>query len=139
MSPVVQLQRLVIPKGMTENIRAHADEYCDGEVVGIIGGRFDGDDRRIALMMARAANRASNPRHHFRVDPFDQYRIEKAFEKKGCTMIGLYHSHVHAQPIPSENDKATIPPSLFSLIYSVKHEALLAWSGDTPVEMEVRG
>lgn len=124
--------RLRLPKAMLENIRAHALEQPEFEVCGLLGGVED--EMR---MLARCSNHGTNPRVHFRIDQFDQYKIEREFADKGCKVRGVYHSHPRRDAIPSVTDLQMIPPELFSVIYSLPDDQVQVYRAGILCIMEL--
>ncbi len=124
---------LYVPREALRNIRAHAMEYAEIECCGLLGGASNG-----VAMLARVSNHAAIPTTAFRIDPADQYKVEKMFEARdeGCFLIGVYHSHPTKDASPSAADIEQIPASLFSLIYSVRDDEIKAWRGGVQVDIE---
>ena len=125
-------ERVFVPLGLLRQIKAHAIEYGDLECCGMIGGV---DGRFLAL--SRCANKASNPKHAFFIDPWHVLRSERAFESRGYKVMAIYHSHPSSLAEPSQADLSLIPDDLISLIYSRPQDSILAWRGTTQVDLEV--
>jgi|GEM_PF-5408638 len=80
----------------------------------------------------------------FEIDPLDLLSTHRRAERMDLAIVGFYHSHVDASPIPSELDRSAplwpdLPPFLH-LVHSPRHGSRLydtrgrRW---TPVEMDV--
>ncbi|QHV01730.1 M67 family metallopeptidase [Synechocystis sp. CACIAM 05] len=63
-------------------------------------------------------NHQGNKLHYFAIDPKVLLSAQKDCRQKGLSIIGIFHSHPHGQPIPSEFDRAIAWPEYIYLIAS---------------------
>ena len=94
---------------------AYPDEAC-----GLLIGKDDSDTRLIVISrpMRNIAD-ANERRYRFRLDPLEQLRIEREIEATGQAVLGFYHSHPDAPPVPSPTDAAEAWPFYSYLIVNV--------------------
>lgn len=96
---------------LTDWLRAElvrrADREAPLEACGLIS-RAASDARvspgRIALW--EAENAAEQPETSFLIAPQAQFDLLASIERYGHTLAGIYHSHAHSGPEPSERDRA---------------------------------
>ncbi|MEM6285348.1 MAG: M67 family metallopeptidase [Chloroflexota bacterium] len=130
-----------------KTITAHARNGAPNEVCGLIGGR-DGK----ASDIVPVDNVSAQPDVHYEMHPQQQIDTMLRWQRTGLDLIGIYHSHPHSLPIPSQTDirDATYPAAAY-LIVSLKNPQaeLAAWKiahgevnrvllhvGDSPPEPE---
>ncbi|MBE9202215.1 M67 family metallopeptidase [Synechocystis salina LEGE 06099] len=58
--------------------------------------------------------------HYFAIDPKVLLSAQKDCRRRGLSIIGIFHSHPHGQPIPSEFDRAIAWPEYVYLIAAGK-------------------
>ena len=119
-------------------IAEHATAQAPSEACGLLGGRTDH-----ILDTIPVRNAALSPEIHFKLDPEDQLKAMKAIDDANLEWIGVYHSHPHSAPLPSETDiKESIDTELLQLIVSLERSKpqLKLWrverSSVTPVELQ---
>jgi proteasome lid subunit RPN8/RPN11 len=81
--------------------RAEAPNECCGVVAVPIGER--GDERARAMSVRAARNIHASPKR-FEIDGKDVLAATRAFEERGWEIGGIYHSHTHTVPHPSQTD-----------------------------------
>jgi proteasome lid subunit RPN8/RPN11 len=69
------------------------------EACGMIAGR----DNRAELIIA-AHNAAADPLHYYEIDHKTLVQAMFDIERRGLTLLGIYHSHPAGDPIPSQTD-----------------------------------
>lgn len=120
------MEALWLTHEQAETIAAQARAEAPREACGLIAGV---DER--ALEVVPIANAASDPLHHYHMDEAQMTRALLDFERRGLTLIGIYHSHPQGDPIPSSVDirQATYPDTAY-LIVGLKgtEPQLAAWS-----------
>jgi proteasome lid subunit RPN8/RPN11 len=89
----------------TDVLVAQAERDSPHETCGLIGGWVQNGVFR-AIEIVPLPNITADPVHHFRID--DRALIDTlfAFESRGLSLVGIYHSHPHSAPIPSREDVA---------------------------------
>jgi [CysO sulfur-carrier protein]-S-L-cysteine hydrolase len=93
-----------ISQELLDEILAHAREEAPNECCGVIGV-VPGTDRAPAQAMGvhRARNIHESPKR-FEIDGKDAVRAIGEFEDAGWDLGGIYHSHTHTEPYPSQTD-----------------------------------
>ncbi len=124
---------------------AHAEATYPDECVGLLLGSLD-DEAKLATEALPLENRWAgqvqlsdhdNPdsrRDRFYLDPRDYLRADRAASARGLEILGCYHSHPDAPPIPSERDRVgaqAIGGSSFAFVIVSVHAGraadLAAW------------
>jgi len=106
-------------------LQALVKQEFPNEACGLIGGTIDGE-LMCASTIVPIPNRASDPRSHFVMEESALVRAMLTLETNRQTLIGIYHSHPHSDPIPSHEDinQAYYPGTAY-LIVGKSHIA--AW------------
>ncbi len=107
------------------DIVAHARDDAPNECCGLLVGAGDVIDRAI-----RARNLHASPTR-FLLDPKDHIDALRAQRGSSSSVVGVYHSHPHSAPTPSETDvrEASYPEYLYLIV---------GWSPERP-NAETRG
>lgn len=104
----VQIRRSVLAE-----MDAHARAELPNECCGLLIGSAD----QIARV-ARARNLRASPTRYL-IDPEDHFAAIRAARAEGLEVVGAYHSHPGAPPIPSATDLAEAnDPHCLSVIIS---------------------
>ena len=74
-------------------------------------------------------NHSPDPEHGFFVEPWEQYRAENKLTREGYEILGVYHSHVNSEALPSQTDHvgARAWEGCYIFIYSVVFDDLQAY------------
>lgn len=82
------------------DLHAHLDS---AEIIGLLGGYYDKDSRRIEVETAFPVNELSTEDDSVNVemDPEDQVRVCERIQASGMVCVGWYHSHPNFPAIPS--------------------------------------
>lgn len=108
------MSRLSIPRGIHDELIAHAREGFPLEVCGILGGK-DGVVERVFRM---TNTDASN--EHFTMEPREQFAVAKELRAQGLEMLAVYHSHPESPARPSEEDiRLALTPGISHVIISL--------------------
>jgi len=92
------MAELILPRIIYDEIIAHAREGAPEEVCGILSGKGN-----VATALYRARNIAPSRMIDYTVD--DQTLLRQfEFEKRGETMVAIYHSHPESPAFPSATD-----------------------------------
>ncbi len=85
---------------------AHVLQDPENEICGVVaveaGGLASGGEAR-AVRIHRASNLHASPLK-FEIEPKELFRLNDEIERAGCELGGIYHSHVHSKPYPSQTD-----------------------------------
>lgn len=87
-----------LPRGLADEIAAHALEERPDECCGIVGGS-DG----VPSTVYRARNAEGSP-FRYAIAPTEQLEILNRIEEAGEELIGIYHSHTRTEAYPSQTD-----------------------------------
>ena len=109
--------RLWLTPALAEQIARYALDLRLEEVCGVIAGI--GEQARQVIPIK---NVAVDPQHHFRLDERAFTQAIFDMERAGLSFIGIYHSHPHGDPIPSQTDiqQANYPDTVY-LIVGLRH------------------
>ncbi|TFF92002.1 M67 family peptidase [Candidatus Thorarchaeota archaeon] len=97
----MDVEEIVLTQNQIDALLAHAESWYPKECVALLFGH-SATRRAIVSRMALMDNLAA-ARTTFAVKPEEQYRLLVEAEKRGDTMIGVFHSHP-APVRPSEKD-----------------------------------
>jgi proteasome lid subunit RPN8/RPN11 len=129
-----------IPKGIYDELLAHAHEDAPNECCGLIGG-----ENGVARTVYRARNAEASPLR-YNLDPQDQFRIMTEMEEKGEELSAIYHSHTASPAYPSQTDinLAAYPGTLYLIVSLAEGEKDLRGfrieDGEvTEVDLDIRG
>ena len=133
---------LKITESDHKSIKTHIDSAPEVEVCGLIGGVWKPYAKiAVARMVVPVKNIDSHPALRFTMEPQELYNALLDFEKQGCEVIGIYHSHPYGTTQPSASD---ITEALYSdavYLIGVPGGNLSAWRilrGEIrPVDIEI--
>ncbi len=95
----------------------HARKESPLECCGILSGK-DGTVQKAFELR----NEEQSPIRYSML-PQEQLRVFEEMDGEALEMVGIYHSHTHTIPFPSEADvKMAFYPEVFSVIISLKEE-----------------
>lgn len=92
--------RVRVRQAVLDEMDAHAREEWPNECCGLLIGRTD----QIARLV-RARNLRASPTRYL-VDPEDHFAAIRLARAEGLELVGAYHSHPGAPPVPSATDLA---------------------------------
>lgn len=106
-----------IPQTIYQAMIEHARREAPLECCGILAGR-DG----IVQKVFELRNEEQSP-IRYAMSPKEQLKVFEEMEKESQEMVGVYHSHTHTDPYPSETDvRLAFYPEVISVIISLKEE-----------------
>jgi proteasome lid subunit RPN8/RPN11 len=106
-----------IPKPIYNTMVEHARKESPLECCGILGGRGGTVEKAFEL-----SNTEKSP-IRYAMSPQEQLKVFEEMERETLEMVGIYHSHTHTTPFPSETDvKLAFYPEVFSVIISLQEE-----------------
>ena len=106
-----------IPKPIYDVMIEHARKEAPLECCGILGGKNGTVHRAFKLKNDEQSS------VRYSMSPQEQLRVFEEMEKESLDMVGIYHSHPHTIPFPSETDvKLMFYPDISSVIISLKDE-----------------
>jgi proteasome lid subunit RPN8/RPN11 len=106
-----------IPKSVYQAIIEHARKEAPLECCGILAG-MDGTVQKAFQLR----NEEQSPVRYL-MSPQEQLKVFEEMARERLEMVGIYHSHTHTVPYPSETDvKLAFYPEVSSVIVSLKEE-----------------
>lgn len=109
-----------IPKTIYQAIIEQAKRESPLECCGILAGK-DGTVRKVFAMK----NEEQSP-DRYSMSPREQIKVFEEMERESLEMVGIYHSHMHTIPFPSETDvKLAFYPDVAFVIISLMEEVPL--------------
>jgi [CysO sulfur-carrier protein]-S-L-cysteine hydrolase len=123
-------ESLTIPRGVAEQLLAHARSEVPNEACGLLSGSLaDGT----ATTYHPARNADASP-YVYTVHPEDLVRIVFGIEDAGEDLVGIFHSHTQTPAVPSPTDRRQAHyPDCFYVLASLSDpdadaaDALRAW------------
>lgn len=106
-----------IPKSIYQAIIDHARKEAPLECCGILAGMDETVQKAFQLR-----NEEQSPVRYL-MSPQEQLKVFEEMARERLEMVGIYHSHTHTIPYPSETDvKLAFYPEVSSVIISLKEE-----------------
>jgi proteasome lid subunit RPN8/RPN11 len=114
---------LVLPRPLWERVVAHCLDQLPLEACGLLagaemapagacapaGGAGNSSSHRAAVHEVYPAANAARSARLYTVEPKDLLAADRAAEKAGRALIGVWHSHTHTPAYPSPTDIAQVP------------------------------
>jgi proteasome lid subunit RPN8/RPN11 len=107
------VEQLLLSRGASQRIAAHARAANPAEAVGILGGTPNGRVAYVAPLPNLAENGA------FLADPRAQFEAERAFSRLRVAPVAAYHSHPGGTATLSPADRILASRSLIQLIVAL--------------------
>lgn len=111
--------RLVLAGGTADRIARAVEEAYPREGCGLLLGRVEGDDR-VVEEARPASNRWEDREDRYLVDPETLRRAVDEEAGGGPRVLGFWHSHPDADPVPSATDRELAWPWYLYLIVPVR-------------------
>ncbi len=106
-----------IPRPIYQAMIEHAQREAPLECCGILAGK----DGMVHKAFELRNEEQSTVRYS--MSPKEQLKVFEEMEKESQEMVGVYHSHTHTDPYPSETDvRLAFYPEVISIIISLKEE-----------------
>ncbi len=121
-----------IPRQLLNQIHQHLESGYPNEACGMLLGTdgviteiVSADNERVD----QPASGKESARNRYLIDPLIYMKIERAADKRGLTVLGIYHSHPDVPARPSQFDLDHAWPNFSYLIVSVcKAKAVESYS-----------
>jgi proteasome lid subunit RPN8/RPN11 len=123
----LEVKEIALHYTVVESIRDHAREQADKGSYEAVGFVASNDDPGLGVATVPLHNHAPNPQHAFFVEPWEQFQAEKKLDDFGYNILGVYHSHVNSEALPSQSDHKMARPEEYVFIYSVVFDELKAY------------
>ena len=97
---------MLIPRGLLDELIAHALEDPKNEVCGVVAVNAEGaGEERVtsAVDVHRAVNVHASPLK-FEIDPAELLALYNTIDERNLELGAIYHSHVRSAPYPSQTD-----------------------------------
>lgn len=111
--------RLVLPGPALAEIRGQVEAAYPREGCGVLLGEV-AEGERIVHRADPAENRRPERPDRYLVDPRTLRRLQEAEAEGGPSILGFFHSHPDAAPVPSETDREHAWPWYVYLIVAVR-------------------
>jgi len=111
--------RLVLPAALARRLAREAEAAYPREGCGVLLGETR-EGRRVVSRIEPAPNRWSDRADRYLVDPGTIRRLQDEEAEGGDRILGFYHSHPDAEPVPSETDRAHAWPWYLYYIVPVR-------------------
>ncbi|MEK7772876.1 MAG: M67 family metallopeptidase [Deltaproteobacteria bacterium] len=108
-----------VPRGVYEEIIAHAKESYPNECCGVLIGATYKDKRVFEVQRANNAN-TERANDRYIIEPGELNFIDKVARTQGLDVVGFYHSHPDHPDKPSQTDRELGQPGYSYIIVSVK-------------------
>ena len=122
---------LRLPAQLMAEIQRHAEQRYPEEGAGLILGSLDGEDRTArSVLPVNNTFEAEQRGRRYLIDPMTILQAEEEAERKGLSVLGVFHSHPDHPPTPSKFDVEWAVPWYIYLITSVRQgiaEHTRAW------------
>ncbi|MFN7210708.1 MAG: Mov34/MPN/PAD-1 family protein [Aggregatilineales bacterium] len=120
---------LGLPPTLRAALQAEARRAAPNEVCGVLGGVWRG---RLCYAQRHVAipNASPTPHSHFLMPQAAIVAAAAALQRARCQLIGVYHSHPYAPPVPSPVDLAecTWEATPYLIIgYAATQPSFAAW------------
>ncbi len=123
---------ITLPPRHLDAIRSHGERDYPHECCGLLIGRFDGTEGKLAIETYAISNAREEAakRNRFLIVPEELMRGERHARSLDLDVIGFYHSHPDHPAAPSQFDLEHAWPTYSYVIVSVRQgaaEALSSW------------
>jgi len=89
----IALLSLILPSPLYDQLRAHGEETYPHECCGIMLGKSDGDDLRVAQLLRAGNTRTDSAHNRYNIAPQELIAAQREGRKQGLDIVGFYHSH----------------------------------------------
>jgi proteasome lid subunit RPN8/RPN11 len=111
---------LQLSEDVLYQIHAHGEQTYPEEGVGFLLGS-DGTQRAVEAVLPLSNAREDQARHNrYLIAPEDYFKAELEAERRGLSLVGIFHSHPDHPNRPSEFDREWAQPYFSYLITSVQ-------------------
>ncbi|NWF68438.1 MAG: M67 family metallopeptidase [Chloroflexi bacterium] len=118
---------IVLTAALQARIKAQMESTYPNEGGGFLLGTLSGGTQRVQEIIQINNVFASEEQYHrYAMTPQDWARLEDEADARGLALVGYYHSHPNAQPIPSIFDRDHAWPNFTYLITQVQDGHALA-------------
>jgi proteasome lid subunit RPN8/RPN11 len=123
--------RVILTTDHLRAIEAHGEAAYPNEGAGLMLGRASGEAVAVGALLPLGNTRAVEEQHNrYELSPHDFLQAELEAERRGLSVVGVFHSHPDHPARPSEFDREHALPNFSYLITTVaegKAQATRAW------------
>ena len=110
-----------IPEPILIQIQDHGEASYPEEGAGLLlGEEIDGERRVVAMLHLENIREDDARRNRYLISAEDMLRGERAADRRGLSIVGIFHSHPDHPSFPSEYDREWAIPWYSYLITSVQ-------------------
>ena len=110
---------LLLQSDLAARIQRMLESAYPNEGCGVLLGRIE-DSRREVIRAVPSKNRWDERSDRYLVDPELVHRLMRTEEEDGLSIVGFYHSHSDADPLPSTTDRDLAWPWYHYVIWPVR-------------------
>ncbi len=111
---------LKLSKDVLDKIHVHGEQAYPEEGAGFLLG-FDGEERAVQFIFPLSNSREDAARHNrYLITPDDYLKAELEADKRGLSLLGVFHSHPDHPDRPSDFDREWAQPYFSYIITSVQ-------------------
>lgn len=118
-SRAASMETLLLRGDLAVRIEHILESAYPNEGCGVLLGRVEGTGREV-IQAVSSKNTWDERSDRYRVDPELVHRLMRAEEKGGPDIVGFYHSHPDADPLPSTTDRDLAWPWYHYVIWPVR-------------------
>ena len=122
---MVIIEQPVLEAMIADGKRSFPDECC-----GFLFGREEGNNRILTSVLVVNNSKQGDKRRKFEIAARDYLLAERYAEEQQLALLGVYHSHPDAPPVPSEHDRLAAQPYFSYVILSIvkgQYAGLRSW------------
>ncbi len=112
-------EQLLLQSDLAARIQRSLESAYPNEGCGVLLGRVQGD-RREAILPVFCKNVWEERSDRYLIDPDTLHRLMKLEGEDGFCIVGFYHSHPDADPLPSATDRELAWPWYHYVIWPVR-------------------
>jgi len=113
------MEHLLLQGDLAARIQRILESAYPKEGCGVLLGRVEGN-RREVIRAVSSKNRWDERSDRYLVDPELVHRLMRTEDEDGLSIVGFYHSHPDADPVPSATDRELAWPWYHYVIWPVR-------------------
>ncbi|TET55551.1 MAG: M67 family peptidase [Anaerolineales bacterium] len=111
---------LEIPAEILRQMHAHGEAAYPEEGAGLLLGKAGDENRLVVDILPLSNSREASARHNrYLIGPLDMLHAEEEADRRGLSVLGVFHSHPDNSSQPSEFDREWALPWFSYVITSV--------------------
>ena len=97
---------LIFPEALYAHLRAHGEETYPNECCGIMLGKADNGNIRVAELIRAGNTRTDSAHNRYHIAPQELIKAQREGRARGLDIVGFYHSHPDHPAMWSKTDFA---------------------------------